>query len=64
MYVQVEDLLRQLRLHHREQQEGQQMAFYTIPELRERLKKPLHQLQATEADFIAALKFIHQVQEY
>ena len=61
IYSQIENLMRQLRVIHRDSREGQQRAFYTLKELRERLKNPLLQLKATELDFKAALKFIHEM---
>ena len=64
MYVQVDELLRQLRMRNREHREGQQQAFYTIQELKDIFKKPLHQIHCTEDNFIAALKFINEVRMY
>lgn len=61
LYIQLEAALRQLRLQHHETLEGQQRVFYTMEELGELLKKTLLNLQATGADFRAAIKFIHQV---
>lgn len=61
LYTQLESTLRQLRLSHDENQEGQQHVFYTMEELGERLKSPLAQLKATPADFRSAINFIHKV---
>lgn len=61
MYFHVETLLRQLRVKHRDNQEGQQRAFYTFQELKQQLKRPLNQLKVTDFDLKAALCFIHQV---
>ena len=54
--------LRELRISHRDNQEGQQRVFYTLEELQEQLKTVLQQLKASQEDFRAAINFIHQVQ--
>ena len=61
LYVQVESLLRQLRVHNRRHQEGKQQVFYSTQELMGIFKKPLHQIQCSEENFVAALQFIGQV---
>ena len=64
VYAQVEHLVRQLRQKFRNsKREGEQRPFYTASELMERLKKHLHELKIKEGDFIAALKFMHEVCE-
>jgi len=61
MYVQVESLLRQLRMRNRTHQEGRQQVFYSTLELMDVFKKPLHQIHCSKEDFVAALQFIGQV---
>ena len=65
VYTQVESLVRQLRGHFRDvKTEGEQKAFYMFSELRDRLRRPLKQLNITGADFLAALRFLHEVSLY
>ena len=65
VYTQVESLIRQLRGHFKEvKTEGEQKAFYMFSELRDRLRRPLKQLDITGADFLAALRFLHEVCPY
>lgn len=64
LYAHLESLLRQLRLKHRENQEGQQRVFYTLQELREQLqelKSDLVNPSTPQQDLMAAVRFIHQV---
>ncbi len=62
LYSRLENVLRQLRVSHRENQEGQQRVFYTLQELREQFRELKSELaDAPQPDFRAAIKFIHQV---
>ena len=59
LYSKLESMLRQLRVCHREGQEGQQRVLCTLQELREQLKSELKDVE--EDDLKAALRFMHQV---
>ena len=61
MYVQMESMLRQLRVHHRDNQEGQQCVFYTLDELEDQLKSRLEKLGVTRQNLEAGMEFMHQV---
>lgn len=61
MYVQLESMLRQLRVCHHDNQEGQQHVFYTLEELEDQCKSRLRKLNVTRQDLEAGMEFLHQV---
>ena len=62
VYNQVANLVRQLRGHLKNvKTDGEQKPFYTFSELQERLRRPLKQLNIPGNDFLAALRFLHEV---
>jgi hypothetical protein len=61
LYVQIENMLRQLRVCHRDNQKNQQRVFYTLEELEDELKSFLLQLKISKEDLEAAVNFMHQV---
>ena len=62
VYNQVVNLIKQLQGHLKTvKTEGEQKPFYTFSELQERLRRPLKQLNITGDDFLAALRFLHEV---
>ena len=62
VYANVESLIRQLRSTFRTSlKEGEQKAFYSIPELMDKLQRPLKELNIEEKDFTAALVLMHEV---
>ncbi len=62
VYNQVVNLVRQLQGHLRNvKTEGEQKPFYTFSELQERLRRPLKQLNIPGKDFLAALRYLHEV---
>ena len=65
VYAQIATLIRQMR--HRLQSvhgDGEQKSFYTLAELKERVRRPLKTLDVTGMDFHAALKYLHEVCVY
>ena len=62
VYANVESLIRQSRSTFRASlKEGEQKAFYSIPELMDKLQRPLKELNIEEKDFTAALVLMHEV---
>ena len=62
VYTQIESLVRQLRTHLRSlRTDGEQKPFYTLSELKDRLRRPLKQLSVTGMDFYAALRLLDEV---
>ena len=62
VYNQVVNLVKQLQGHLKSMKtEGEQKPFYTFAELQERLRRPLKQLNIPGKDFLAALRFLHEV---
>lgn len=63
VYVQIENLIRQLKGHLKNvKTDGEIKPFYTFSELKDRLRRPIKQLDITGGDFQAALRFLHEVQ--
>ncbi|XP_019862865.1 PREDICTED: uncharacterized protein LOC109591600, partial [Amphimedon queenslandica] len=61
MYLQVEDLIRQLRGHLKTvKTEGELKPFHSFNDIRERLRRPLKQLDITASDFLTVLRFLHK----
>ncbi len=64
LYTTVEHLVRQLRSKFRtSRREGEQRPFYTITELKDKMRRPLQELQIRDSDFVCAIKFLHEVRQ-
>ena len=60
--LQVEDLIRQLRGHLKTvKTAGELKPFHSFTDIRERLRRPLKQLNITASDFLTVLRFMHKV---
>lgn len=64
VYANIEQLIRRVRIKFRSsRREGEQRPFYTISELKDKLRRPLQELKVQDDDFTCALKFLHEVRE-
>ena len=62
VYAQIESLIRQMRRRLQSlRNDGEQKPFYTVAELKERMRRPLKTMDVTGIDFHAALLYLHKV---